>query len=48
MVCCDEKFGYNYIKFIKELEIYFGIQFGGWIFIYMIFLFGWKVFLYIY
>lgn len=25
MVCCDEKFGYDYIKFIKELEIYFGI-----------------------
>lgn len=25
MICCDEKLGYDYIKFIRELEEYFGV-----------------------
>lgn len=48
MIICDEKLGYDYVILCKNFRKYFGIQFGDWVFIYIILLFGWKLFFYIY
>lgn len=44
----DDKSGYDYVRFYFCSFIFFGIEWKGWYFIYIIFLFGWKVSVYIY
>ena len=40
MICCDVKSGYDHVRLTQESQIYFGVQFCGWVFSYTTLPFG--------
>ena len=44
----DDKSGYDHLLLMKESRTFFGIQWGGWYFVYNTLPFGWKISPYIY
>ena len=44
----DDKSGYDHLLLTKESRTFFGIQWGGWYFVYNTLPFGWKISPYIY
>ena len=44
----DDKSGYEHLLLTKESRTFFGIQWGGWYFVYNTLPFGWKISPYIY
>ena len=44
----DDKSGYDHLLLAEESRTYFGIQWGGWYFLYNTLPFGWKISLFVY
>lgn len=44
----DDKSGYDHVLLTRESRTYFGIQWGGWWFVYNTLPFGWKISPYVY
>ena len=40
----DDKSGYDHLFLTEQTRVFFGIQWGGWIFLYNTLPFGWKIF----
>ena len=47
-IILDDKSGYDHLLLTKESRTFFGIQWGGWYFVYNTLPFGWKISPYIY
>ena len=39
----DDKSGYDHLFLTEQSRVFFGIQWGGWIFLYNTLTFGWKI-----
>ena len=44
----DDKSGYDHVRLSEDSRSYFGIQYGGWFFVYNTIPFGWKLSAYVY